>query len=69
MLGEKVYFRLACKMAEENFVKLGGNAFLKHDPPILELPDHMPWIRFAERDIELMREAVKAYDEAKNKPV
>jgi len=63
-LGEKVYFRLARDQAEEWAAQAGvkinrgdqGNV-------VLELTAKPPFIVFHERDIELMREAVAAFDE------
>jgi len=63
LLGEKVYFRFARDQAEVELMKLGGAINLERDPPVLILNEVMPHIQFTEKDIELMRETVKTYDE------
>lgn len=64
-LEQKTYFRISRDEARKEVVRRGGTLDMSHDPPILEIPYPMPHIRFSELDIELMREAVKKYDEAK----
>jgi hypothetical protein len=63
-LGEKTYSRMMCAAAEEQFVKLGGNRMFQEEPSVvvLETDDGLPWIKFRECDIELMREAVAKHD-------
>lgn len=62
-LGEKVFFRMARDTVEDALVEEGFEV-LKRDQTILQLPfPGPPFIRFTEKDIELMRETVKQYDE------
>ena len=66
-LGEKTYSRMMRGAAEEQFVKLGGNRMFQEEPSVVVLTtdDGLPWVKFRECDIELMREAVAAYDKGK----
>lgn len=63
-LGDKVYFRIARDAAEQQFIALGGNKFVKEPDAIAELvvPDCMPRVRFSAADIELMRSEVAEHD-------
>lgn len=67
-LGDKVFARLARDTAVENLIALGGNGgkspFADDGTPIctIEMGAPMPWVKFHERDIELMRRAVAEYD-------
>ncbi len=65
-LGEKVYARLARDTHLKRFVELGGNAdlFAKEESVCtLVMPTSMPHVEFRASDIEMMREAVAAYDQ------
>lgn len=67
-LGEKVYFRLIRDATEERLIEHGGQRLFKGPDEIIveiSVPDHMPYIRLSDADIELMREAVAAYDARK----
>lgn len=64
-LGEKTYFRLLRDHSVGRFVELGGNANLfAQEGAVVEIvmPEGMPFIRFHERDIEMMRKAVEEHD-------
>lgn len=68
-LGQKVYFRMARDSALLEVERRGGSVPMA-DPPgeeVLRLEDvgGPPHVVFRERDIELMREAVAAYDAKK----
>lgn len=65
-LGEKVYLRLARDHAEDEYRRMGGKITrsAEEKEPALVLTQHAPHIIFYERDIELMRAAVQAHDEA-----
>lgn len=65
-LGAKVYYRLMREGWMKEFVRLGGNEDMIGEPAkvVLALPIGEPIVRFSESDIELMREAVAAYDTA-----
>jgi hypothetical protein len=65
-LGEKVFFRMARNDTQEVLGKDHQVKFTGQNPVILELPDGgPPSLTFVESDIELMREAVRQYDERK----
>lgn len=62
-LGEKVYFRTCRNLAEEEFVKRGGNRFVRTaGETVLKLDQPMLAVEFEARDIELMRKAVSTFD-------
>jgi len=62
-LGEKAYMRIRRDAAHEEFVKLGGEAFLVQGETILQIKaDERIWIRFSKADIEGMRQLVADYD-------
>jgi hypothetical protein len=64
-LAEKVYFRMARDHAEDELKTKGVGVLANDSSRVLELPESgPPYIRFGERDIELMRETVRKYDEA-----
>jgi hypothetical protein len=69
-LGEKVYCRMARDFAEQEYIKLGGRLNKeKQDEVILIINgDTFPFIKFREKDIELMRKTVEEFDR-KNKNV
>jgi hypothetical protein len=62
-LGEKTFCRLARDHAEQEYAKLGGRIEINEDQtPVVILDEHIPHVRFYPRDIEMMREALRAYD-------
>jgi hypothetical protein len=64
-LGEKAYFRMGRTTAEDELKALGVR-LLGHDPVVLQMPESgPPYIQFYEKDIELMREVVRKFDETK----
>ena len=65
VLGEKVYFRLIRQQYEEMLKEDGQEVEIIHDQTILTLNQKPPYVRFSEKDIELMREAVREYDAKK----
>jgi hypothetical protein len=67
LLGENVYFRLARDVAQKRVETLGGMFDINEDQPILTLDSCMPHVRFAEKDIELMRQTVREYDERRTR--
>lgn len=63
ILGEKLYFRILRDQCEDELKALGGDVIFEREASILTLPDWMPHINFTAKDIELMRTALKAFDE------
>lgn len=67
-LGHKVYFRMARDHMLQELVAIGGESPIRAPEEkailTLEIKDAMPHILFHERDIDLMRKAVIAYDAA-----
>jgi hypothetical protein len=64
-LGEKVYMRLARDAAEKQYRELGGELDRKaEDEVIVVLREAMPRVVFMKQDINLMREAIREYDES-----
>lgn len=67
-IAQKTYFRAMRDLAAQRLRDAGGSAVLSDAPtPLLEitLEDAMPEVRFSERDIELMRDAVRRHDAAR----
>ena len=64
-LGEKVYFRMARDAAEKRYASLGGELNKSSVGPTILTIGPGPFIEFAERDIELMRDAVAKFDKKK----
>lgn len=65
VLGEKVFFRLHCQTIEKLLAKDYGVVIPHTETPgstILVLGHRAPFVIFHERDIELMRAAVKKHD-------
>jgi hypothetical protein len=67
-LGEKVYFRMSRDAAEKRYAALGGELNKSSVGPVVLTIGPGPFIEFAERDIELMRAAVAAFDKKKESP-
>lgn len=65
VLGEKVYWRMMVNAIEEKLKAEGAKFDMLRDPPMLVLSSHQPVIIFTEKDIEMMRETVRKYDEEK----
>lgn len=63
-LGEKVYYRMARDAAEATFLELGGHKIFTKGQTILKLSHARPFVKFEERDIELMRRCVAEFDAA-----
>jgi hypothetical protein len=61
-LGEKVCFRMARSHAHDLLLELGGRVEMQGEAEILVLPDPMPRIAFAARDVEFMRRSVLEFD-------
>lgn len=64
-LGEKVYFRISRDAAEKRYASLGGELNKSSVGPTILTIGPGPFIEFAERDIELMRDAVAKFDKKK----
>ncbi len=64
-LGEKVYCRLMRDRAEAEYKQLGGTDEIDRsgDKIVLVLSHVMPHVVFTEKDIEMMRAAVRAHDD------
>jgi hypothetical protein len=66
VLGEKILYRMLCMAAEKRYKKLGGKINRTETPVVLVLgPKNRPHVIFMEQDIEMMREAVRVFDEKK----
>lgn len=65
-LGEKIYCRMARDHAEQEYEKEYGEPGLSREGEVIVCTfDCVPAISLTDKDIELMRGAVAAYDEAK----
>ena len=62
ILYDRVYFRLFRDAAEAKMKSLGCETVVEHMKPVIII-ERMPHIKFTEDDIELMRAAVKKWDE------
>jgi len=61
-LGERVFFRIARAQGEKRCADLGVKFDVSEENVVMTI-QHRPDIHFYERDIELMRECVRNYDE------
>src|SRR5271155_2557662 len=68
ILGEKVYCRLARDQIEALLESRYGVKITRgtpDEPTLLTLGHKPPFIKFSERDIEMMRQTIAEYDEKK----
>ncbi len=61
-VGEKMYLRLARDEAQKVYESLGGKIDLKATPPEIVVQTSPPFIALDAEDIDLMREAIRAYE-------